>query len=284
MLLDWVLFAFGAAGFGLAGYLDLKTTEFPDWLPYSLIVVALALKALASSLSGNITILADSAVVGASFLGLGILLYLTKQWGDGDAWLLGALGFLFPGAASLPFFAGAGDLLLPFPVVLLFNFFLVSFGYLIVYSIALGLKNPRVLRRFSGSLKAQARGMLAVIAAFFIGCTVLVYSLNNLLGIPFQQMTGLLSLPLFFAFVVVFVHYGKFVEENLFKRQISVSSLRAGDVPVSGKWRVLNKKEMAALKRKGGKIWIKEGVRFAPVFLITLILTMVFGNLMMVIL
>ena len=32
-MLGWLLLAGGAVGLGAAGYLDLKTTEFPDWLP-----------------------------------------------------------------------------------------------------------------------------------------------------------------------------------------------------------------------------------------------------------
>ena len=44
MILELILLAIGVAGFGLAGYWDLKTTEFPDWLPYSLIIASLAVK------------------------------------------------------------------------------------------------------------------------------------------------------------------------------------------------------------------------------------------------
>jgi hypothetical protein len=79
--------------------------------------------------------------------------------------------------------------------------------------------------------------------------------------------------------VVLFSHYGKYIEKNLFKRRIPVGKLRAGDVPVGGKWRVLKPAEVRALKKRGGSVWIKEGVRFAPVFVLALILTLAFGDL-----
>jgi len=81
--------------------------------------------------------------------------------------------------------------------------------------------------------------------------------------------------------ILIFVHYGRFIEKNLFKRKIKVKDLRVGDVPVGDKWRVLTHKEVKELKKKGGEIWIKEGVRFAPVFIITMLVTLFYGNLML---
>ena len=68
----------------------------------------------------------------------------------------------------------------------------------------------------------------------------------------------------------------------IFRRRVDVKDLREGDVPVGEKWRVLGKKEIKALKARGGKIWIKEGVRFAPVFFLTLVLMLAFGNVISV--
>jgi len=65
----------------------------------------------------------------------------------------------------------------------------------------------------------------------------------------------------------------------MFKKQIDVKDLRAGDVPVKGKWRVMTEKEVMILKKRGGKIWIKEGIRFAPVFLITMFVSIFYGSL-----
>ncbi len=275
-MLGWILLAIGIAGFGLAGALDLKTTEFPDWLPYTMIAGTLAVRAVFSFLEGNIWIIGSSVIVVFVFLGFGLLLYFTRQWGDGDAWLLGALGFLFPNSAG---FQPSGAL--PFPAVMIFNFFLIAFVYLIIYSIALGIRNPEIARKFFAGLRSNLKGIASLILAFGIACVFLVYFLNASWGIPLAAMMNLFLLPVFFAFIIIFMHYGRFMEQSFFKKQISVKDLRVGDVPVGERWRVLDKEEVKKLKKKGGKIWIKEGVRFAPVFIITLFVTLFFGNLLL---
>ncbi len=79
--------------------------------------------------------------------------------------------------------------------------------------------------------------------------------------------------------IIIFVHYGRFIEGTAFRKRIDVKDLKVGDVPMGGKWRVLTEKEVRTLKRRGGKIWIKEGVRFAPVFVINVIATLFFGSI-----
>ena len=49
-----------------------------------------------SFLIGNLSALYSSVLTGAAFSVLGAILYFTKQWGDGDAWLIGIFGFIFP--------------------------------------------------------------------------------------------------------------------------------------------------------------------------------------------
>jgi len=119
-MLDFILLAIGIVGFGLAGYWDLKTTEFPDWLPYSMIILALLFRGIFGFIQSDWWILGNSVFVGVVFLSLGLLLYFLRQWGDGDAWLLGALGFLFP-TSSFQI-----NTFFPFPLTILFNFLLVS--------------------------------------------------------------------------------------------------------------------------------------------------------------
>jgi hypothetical protein len=285
-MLGWILLAIGLVGFGATGWLDLKTTEFPDWIPYAIIVAALVVRGAYAWLLSDLSIIVNSIAVGLLFLAIGMAMYYTKQWGDGDAWLLGALGFLFPdptgfaaaGAAS-PGFAA-----FPFPAVMLFNFFFISFFYLIIYSLALGLRSPKVSGQFFRYLKGNARSIVPLIVAFAAFCAGLFLYMYTQFGAPFGQLTYVILFPVLFAVLVLFLHYGKFIENKVFKRRIDAKKLRAGDVPIGSKWKVLTEKEVRALKRKGGKIWIKEGVRFAPVFVITLVLTLFMGNLMLMLL
>ncbi len=280
-MFEWILLAIGVVGFGLAGYWDLKTTEFPDWLPYSMIISALIVRGLFAFILNDFSIIIDSIFVGLGFLGFGLLLYFLKQWGDGDAWLLGALGFLFPTASGFVGYVNAGFQLYPFPITMLFNFFFIAFFYLIIYSLALGFKTPKISRKFFKELKKDSRSIIAIIVVFSLACLGLIAYLYYFYQIPLIYLSYIMAFPFLLVAVIIFVHYGRFIEKNLFKRKIKVKDLSVGDVPVGDKWRVLTHKEVAALKKKGGEIWIKEGVRFAPVFIITLLITLFYGNLML---
>jgi len=267
MVLGLISIIVGLVGFGWAGWKDLKTTEFPDWIPYSMIVFAVGARAVMYFLEGDLNLLYNSGVVGILFLGFGLFLYYTKQWGDGDAWLLGAMGFLFPEGL------GFATTKLPFPVMILVTFFFIAFIYIIVYSVALGVKEKKI----NTFLKGFRKDLLRVILITIIFSVALVFVVWSIPTSPVWQLFYLFP-PLLFL-LLVFFHYGKFIEGKVFKRRISVKNLREGDVPVGKKWRVITKKEIAALKRKGGTIWIKEGVRFAPVFVMTLIALFLLGDI-----
>ena len=279
---EWILLAIGTVGFGLGAYWDLKTTEFPDWLPYCVILAALAVRGIFSFILGDWWILLYAVMVGMLFLGFGLLLYYMKQWGDGDAWLLGALGFLFPTYSVLqiagPPFQAFGYL--PFPIIVLFNFFLISFCYLVAYSVALGLRHRKAAGKFMKELRKDSMNIILIVAGFAALCLGMVSYLNISLGIPISSMLNLLSLPAIFAAVIIFIRYGRFVEQNLFRKRIPVSKLRPGDVLIGEKWKGLTERDIKKLRKRGRSVWIKEGVRFAPTFVITLYVTLFIGSLL----
>ena len=281
MLLFWILLGIGVAGFGAGAYWDLKSTEFPDWLPYSMIVAAVGVRAVFSYLEGDVWIVLDSLIWGLLFLGVGLGMYYARQWGDGDAWFLGVAGFLFPDSAGLIQAQGLALFGFPFPIVFLFNFFLVAFVYLIAYSIILGLRNPKEAGKFLGELKASSKEIAVMVVSLGVVCAGLSYYLYTAFSATLQSLSLILILPVLLLFVLVFMRYGRFVEANLFKRKIPASRLREGDVLVSDRWRGLTAGEVERLRKKGGEVWIKEGIRFAPVFLITLLVTLMWGSLLM---
>ena len=275
-MMDWILLAIGIVGFGLAGYWDLKTTEFPDWLPYAMILAALGVRGWFALMGWNPWIFLSSLMVGCGFLVFGLGLYFLKQWGDGDAWLLGALGFLFPVQGELPAHVPQ---MFPFPLVLLFNFFIISFFYLIAYSVALGLKHPKAVKKFSRELKGDLKSIFLIVAAFTAACLFIAMYISWRIGVPLDRLGHILAFPALLLGIILFIQYGKFIERNMFRRQISVKELKSGDVPIDSKWRTLTDKELRAIKSRGGKVWIKEGVRMAPVFVITLLVTAFCGFL-----
>jgi Flp pilus assembly protein protease CpaA len=272
-MLGWILLAIGVAGFGYCGWKDLKTTEFEDWVPYCIIIAALIARGAYSFLTGDFSAITNSVLFGLVFLGFGYLLYFLRQWGDGDAWLMGALGFLFPDAAGFtPLVAS----LMPFPLTIIFNFFLVALLYLIAYSLILGIRTPSISRTVKKNLSERKAGIILTFVA--VGAASLAFPLYLLSTyyIPLESFWAL--------YIMLFLQYARAIEKDLFKRKIKAKDLKVGDVIISDKWRGLTEKEVNALRKKGGEVWIKEGVRFAPVFVINLIVTLFFGNLMMLIL
>jgi len=277
MLLGFVLLAVGIVGFGLAGYWDLRYTEFPDWLPYSIIVIALVVRGVFSFLENDLWIIGNSVIVGLVFLGLGMILYFLKQWGDGDAWLLGALGFLFPNETGF-----VVKTFLPFPLTLLFNFLFISLVYLIIYSVSLGLKKREINRVYWNYLRGQSGVFVFLIVLFFVFSWALAFYLYYALSVSLDSLLTVILFPFLLTFVLLFTSYARVVEENLFKKKISVRDLKVGDVILKGRWRGLKENEIKELKRKERYVWVKEGVRFAPVFLFAMLISLFYGDLILI--
>jgi len=274
-MLGLILLAVGVVGFGLAAYWDLKTTEFPDWLPYSMIIIALAIRGIFAIVYADAWIFIWSLGIGAGFLGFGLLLYFCRQWGDGDAWLIGALGFLFPTATGFTV-----NTFFPFQITLLVNFFFIAFFYLLIYAIGLGVRNPKIARGFFTNLRGDLKSIVLIVMVFAVLSVGLGIALSFTYIVPPALFTYLLFFPIFLAAILLFARYGRFIEKSpLFKRQIDAKKVRVGDVPVGKRWRSLSEAEVRRIRARGGKIWIKEGVRFAPVFLITLLFTLFCGGM-----
>lgn len=274
-ILSWVLLASSGFLFALAAYWDIRTTEFPDWLPYSIIAASLGIRAVMSLISGELSYIINSVMIGIVFFGFGMGLYYAKQWGDGDAWLLGSLGFAFPDAAGFAYLS-----IIPFPAAMLFNFFFIAFFYLLVYSIGLGLRSPSVSRKFIGEIRGELRRMIYITGGFTLACVVFIFLVSVYFTLPPGILAPVALSPLLLFSVMVFMRYGRFVEANLFKRKVAPGKVRVGDVLSHDKWRGLTEEEVKEIRKKGKPVWIKEGVRFAPVFVITILVTLFVGNML----
>ena len=71
----------------------------------------------------------------------------------------------------------------------------------------------------------------------------------------------------------------KKTKKKVLKRMVSSKNLKEGDVIDGMKWVGLTKDEIKDIQKTKKHVVIKEGLRFVPVFFITLIITLFYGNI-----
>lgn len=283
-------FIFGIAFLGsvLAGYTDIRIREVPNWLSFGLIFSMLVLRVLYSYQYNDFSLLWIPLVVGACFFLLGIAFFYAGQWGGADVKLLTALGLGF-GTVLLefrPYFVAQW----PFIFTVLLNFFMIAVVYSISYAVILYLKNSKVKKDFVGSLNKYELLVGALLVA--IGLVLGIGYGFTFLG-TFLPVVFLVLLPLLW-FLSKFL---KSVEKYCLYKRVSVKKLVEFDVPKKdvklGKKIIVSKKDPNGMtlkqirqiqkyvkKRKLPKsIEVKWGVPLIPVFSITILVSVLFGDL-----
>lgn len=273
-MFEIIFFLVALTGSGLAGIIDLKTTEIPDKIPYIMIILGIIGHSLISGILWDINPLILSLVIGSIFLGFGFLMYFAGQWGGGDAKILGAIGFLLPSFELK-------NILFPFPVSFFFNVFLVGAIYMIIYIFILSLIRKDIwiylFKYFRKNYKKIIKyNLIFILSAFIFGIYTFyayAYPLFLILRFGFFIIIGTLGFFLFWKFA-------KTVENVGFKKKIPVSELKEGDVLESSKiWEGITKKELKKIKASKKKyVKIKDGVRFAPAFPLALLFTYFYGD------
>ena len=239
----------------IAAIWDLLTTEVPDEIP-ALMISSGVFFWYIRALHGDATPFMYSLLTGTVVLAIGLILYKHGKWGGADAWILAAMFYMIPVVNSRPF-----------AIDYIYNLLVVSSAYAVVYAIVLGFLNRRVFGYFLADLKGNAKlfsvvCISAVFAPIFFGRT------------PFA------SIILLAAFLLFFWRYAKIIENKVFTRRIPAKNLKVGDVLQSMIWRGLTYEEVRRSRRTKKYVTIKEGMRFVPVFPITLAVTLLYGNLL----
>lgn len=266
-MLELILFLLGLVGSGVASYFDLKTTEVPDEIPYAMVAVALIIFLLAYA-NGEKSFLINGLLYGIFFLAIGLGLYYFGQWGGADAKLLAVFGFLYGN------FKGR---FLPFCLEFFVNLFLVGAVYIIVYSLAVSIKNRTVWKKFKDSLKDSKHYLGSLIVIML--ATVVAY-LVGFVGLKMFYLAISVEVILFAMYLVL--SFLMIAERVVFRKKVPVSELKVGDVLLNSKlWEGVDEKTVKKIRKSGKKyVWIKEGVRFVPTFTIALIVTELYGSLL----
>lgn len=276
-MFELLAIAIALIGSSAAAVWDLKTTEIPDQIPYAMIAAGLLFHGLQSYMAWSYWPILNSCAAGLGLLGFGFLMYYLGQWGGGDAKVLSAIGFLLPMPASFP------KLFFPFPISYLINVFFVGAAYMLLYATALAFLNKKILSEFSKDMKASGSmllmGSIALFAVFFainFYLTQLFQLQPNPAALAFNSLLPLSMTVLLF----VVWKFARAVENIGFRKRVHVKKLRVGDVLLKSRlWEGITEKELRKIRKSGRRyVTIKEGVRFAPSFVLALIFTYYIGD------
>ncbi len=237
----------------ITSYQDLKTTEIDDKLPYLFSFLFILI-----SLTNNTFF--NSLIIALTFYTIGYIFYVTGQWGYGDTAILTTVGFAL---GSIFEFEKA--------FLYLFNVFVFGALYIIAYSFVISFKNKKVRKVFSERVvKNKNRLMLA----FFVLLIIFYLPYSFVLSYEYSLVLAF-ALSSLFVLLYLLMTYLKIVDRIVMKRKIPIEKLKVGDVIADSRlWRGITKKELQELRKKKKYVWVKEGVRFAPAFLLALIFTL----------
>lgn len=222
-----------------AGLYDLKTSDVHEEIPTLMISFGLFYWFINSLIFKNPILFYNSLIFGFFFLLFGLILFKLKMWGDGDAWILGGIGFLAP---FQNFFHC---------IIFLVFLFIIGTFYSLIYILIYGLRSKKIKKKFILEFNKYK--------SFYLG--FLLISIAVSFYYPFFLLIGILP--------ILYI-YSKIIEKNM-KKKVKVSELKEGDVLADGKIVGLTREEIEKLKKEKKWVEIQDGVRFTIVFPITLI-------------
>ncbi len=264
-----------------ASLTDIKTREVPDWLNYGLIIFGLFSRLIYSFVLSDFSFFFYGLAGFFVFFIIGNLMFYSAQWGGGDSKLLMGLGALI--GLNLNFTE------IPFIFMFFINIMVVGAFYGLFWSFLLAVKNwKKFSRDFSIRLKQKAR-MRAIVIIFCL----LILSSSFFINENFLRM--MVVFLAIFTFIIFYLSlFIKSIEKTCMLKYVNPEQLTEGDW--IAKDVIVNKKRIAGpkdlgiekqqikklieFKRKGlvKKILIKEGIPFVPSFLIAFVITLLYGN------
>ena len=270
VIADILLIILAFLGILIATIVDLKTREIPNWINFSMVAVALAIRLMHSVLTAEWFYILYGLLGFASMFLLGNLMYYTKQWGGGDSKLLFALGAIF---ATKPYFIK--NYPIPFLAVLFLAIIITGFFYSFFYSIVLAIINRKEFWKeikHRMNLHRKLRFLLTTLAVLIaISSLFVIYYLKPLI----------LSISAIIVFSTYWILFTKAVESSCLTKKVSISKITEGewivDENILNKFKIsklgITNQQIKALKQaKIKEVLIKQGIPFAPAFLIALII------------
>ncbi|MBI2632045.1 prepilin peptidase [Candidatus Pacearchaeota archaeon] len=264
----YFLFFFALIWCIFASVNDIKKREIANWITYSFIIFALAYRAFYSVVEkdgGRFFLWGVGGFL--IFLILAHLFYYSRAFAGGDAKLLMGFGVILP-------FEEFWDLLF-LSAGFIFLLFFIGAIYSLFYSFFLVYKNWSKFNK-SFSYYQRKYNKLLILVLILLLILLIIFLING-----FAISDLVIPTILLFLLTTIFI-YLKAVEKSclivlLNPRKLTEGDWLERDIRIKG--RVIKKsvhglsaEEIKILKRYGRNVWIKQGVPFAPAFLISILI------------
>lgn len=264
-------------------FTDFKTREVPDWVNYSAIFAGIGIRLIYSLATFEWSYIIEGAFGFAVFLAIALIMFYLGQWGGGDSKMLMGIGALV-GLQFRP-----DHLLVAFFV----NMLIVGAAYGVLWGIILAVKHKKKFVPYVRKVVSTKGYKKAKTALFAFIALLLVSSFFFDVYIAIMLVTfALVLFIMFYSWLLLTA-----VEKTSLVKSMPVEKITEGDwivkdVVVGGK-RITGPKDLGiskaqiakliTLKQKGKirKILIKEGMPFVPVFFIAMIISVIFGNIVL---
>jgi len=267
----WLLIILALVWIVFAIVQDFKSREVANWLNFSLIIFALAVRLFYSVFSDNYTyILWGLFGLGVFFI-LGHLFYYMRLFAGGDAKLLIALGVI------IPFANNWYDNVLIF-FVFVIGLLLAGAIYSLIYSFVVVLLNKK---EFGKEFKKQFKLNKKLV---FLSLILAI----GLLLVSFIPGFFLLVVASLMIFILPYLYiYTKAVEQACMVKKVDVKDLTIGDwlvedinfkgMKIGAHWEGLSEKDLKFLQKNyRHKVLVKYGVPFTPAFLFGFLIAVLF--------
>ncbi len=274
----------------IGSFTDFKKREVPDWLSYSMVGAGLGLRLLYSALSNDWMFFAFGVAGFALCFGLALLMFYAGQWGGGDSKVIMGLGALI-GFDFMSFDLMKNSLLFSFFVNMLF----VGAVYGVIFGAFLAVKHRKKFGKKFKEILFNKKYAVVLRAALFLSIASAV-SAFFIFDALIKTAVFVLALVIFLAlFLLIF---SKAVEQSSMFKEVKPAELTEGDwivkdIKYKGKYICgpkdlgIEKKQIKKLvelykKNKIKKVLIKEGIPFVPAFLLAYLISLIYGNLLLV--
>jgi len=245
---------------------DIKKREVANWLNFSLLAFALAYRAFYSLYSGNYNFFVFGFLGVVVFFVIENVFYYSRVFGGGDAKLFLALGAIWPYNSYYDLlFVGFG---------FIFTLLFVGVIYSLIYSVFLVSRNwSRFKKSFDSYFNRYFKLVFLIAGILFI-----LFSIIESFVFGIFVFLGCLILGVLYFYIkslddcMTVLKNPKILSEGDWLEK----DIKVGNRYIRKSVHGLSLEEINVLRKMKKKVWIKEGIPFVPVFLITFILMVFF--------